>query len=117
VLQAIIVTGALQSFADMALILGVVVINIAIGLIQEGKAENAAEAIKAMLSSNANVIRDGERKAIDADLVVPGDVVLIKSGDKIPADMRLITYSNLQVGECGICKVARVSCVSHVGHL
>ena len=95
--QAIIVTGALQSFADMALIAGVVIINIAIGLIQEGKAENVAEAIKAMLSSNANMIRDGERKAIEADLVVPGDVVLIKSGDKIPADMRLVNYSNLQV--------------------
>jgi magnesium-transporting ATPase (P-type) len=96
-LIAAVVTGALQAFADMGLILGVVFINVAIGMFQEGKAEAAAEAIKAMLSSSASVLRDGERKSIDAEEVVPGDVIFIKSGDKIPADIRLISTSNLQV--------------------
>jgi predicted NUDIX family NTP pyrophosphohydrolase len=65
---------------------------------QEGKAEKAAEAIKAMLSSNAVVVRDGQRKQIPAEDLVPGDIVVIKSGDKIPADVRLIQTANLQVG-------------------
>jgi P-type E1-E2 ATPase len=67
--------------------------------LQEGKAEKAAEAIKAMLSSNAVVVRDGERKQIPAEDLVPGDIVVIKSGDKIPADVRLIQTANLQVQE------------------
>lgn len=87
--------------AISALILGVIVINITIGLLQEGKAEKAAEAIKAMLSATANVVRDGQRFAVDADLLVPGDIVTIKSGDKIPADMRLLEVNNLQVGGRG----------------
>jgi P-type E1-E2 ATPase len=76
----------------------VIIINTAIGMLQEGKAEKAAEAIKAMLSPNALVIRAGEQQTIPADQLVPGDIVLVKSGDKIPADLRLITCTNLQVG-------------------
>lgn len=58
----------------------------------------AADAIKAMLSPTATVVRNGQRDTIDADLLVPGDVVVIKSGDKVPADLRLLECSNLQVG-------------------
>lgn len=96
---AAIVTAGLQEWAETGLILGVIIINVAIGMIQEGKAEKAAEAIKAMLSASANVLRDGERVSVEADLLVPGDVVLVKSGDKIPADMRLFEILNLQVQE------------------
>jgi P-type E1-E2 ATPase len=71
--------------------------QVAIGLAQEGKAEKAAEAIKAMLSASANVVRDGKRNSIEADQLVPGDVVFIKSGDRIPADLRLLQVTNLQV--------------------
>lgn len=81
-----------------ALILAVVVINISIGLLQEGKAEKAADAIKAMLSASAMVIRGGKRTAVEADTLVPGDIVTVKSGDRMPADMRLIEVANLQVG-------------------
>jgi P-type E1-E2 ATPase len=81
----------------MGLILGVVVINIAIGMVQEGKAESAAEALKAMLSSSADVLRNGERVSIEAELVVPGDILFVKSGDRIPADMRMMQTTNLQV--------------------
>lgn len=76
-----------------------VVINITIGLMQEGKAEKAADAIKAMLSASAMVVRDGKRFLVDADLLVPGDIVTIKSGDRLPADLRLLEVNNLQVLE------------------
>lgn len=94
-----IVVVALQQYIDFALILLVVVINITIGLAQEGKAEKAAEAIKAMLSATANVVRGGKRFSVEADMLVPGDIVSVKSGDRIPADMRLIEVNNLQVLE------------------
>ena len=86
-------------YIPAGLILGVVVINIVIGLMQEGKAEKAADAIKAMLSASAMVIRGGKRFSVDADLLVPGDIVTIKSGDRLPADIRLLELSNLQVLE------------------
>jgi magnesium-transporting ATPase (P-type) len=86
-----------QSYAAAAAAAAVIIINTAIGMLQEGKAEKAAEAIKAMLSPNALVIRAGEQQTIPADELVPGDIVLLKSGDKVPADLRLITCTNLQV--------------------
>lgn len=98
-LAAAIVVGALQEWIEFGLILGVIVINVFIGLLQEGKAEKAAEAIKAMLSANASVIRDGQRSTVDASLLVPGDIVIIKSGDRLPADLRMLECSNLQVLE------------------
>jgi magnesium-transporting ATPase (P-type) len=92
-----VVKGALQSWPAFGLVLAVVVINTAMGMFQEGRAEKAAEAIKAMLSSSALVLRDGEQKSIPAEELVPGDIVIIKSGDKVPADLRLIEANNLQV--------------------
>eukprot|EP00775_Hariotina_reticulata_P004052 gene4052-4299_t len=96
---AAVVSAALRAWPDMGLILGVVIINVAIGLLQEGKAEKAADAIKAMLSPTANVVRGGERSSVDAAELVPGDIVVIKSGDKVPADLRLLECTNLQVQE------------------
>jgi magnesium-transporting ATPase (P-type) len=160
-LAAAVVVAGLQEWIEFGLILGVVTVNVMIGMIQEGKAEKAAEAIKAMLSSSgrarhralqllllaqvraiclhpdfyvldcrssaaglvlqafnaavhvgdkltvrlthvcmlsaANVYRDGKRITLDADQLVPGDIVSIKSGDRLPADMRLLQVSNLQV--------------------
>eukprot|EP00775_Hariotina_reticulata_P003424 gene3424-3696_t len=96
---AAVVEGALQSWAEFGLVFAVIIINAAIGLIQEGKAEKAAEAIKAMLSPNAQVLRNGEQQTIPAEDLVPGDMVLLKSGDKVPADLRLIQATNLQVIE------------------
>ena len=96
---AAVVVGALQSWIEFGLIMAVIVLNVMIGLLQEGKAEKAAEAIKAMLSANATVIRDGQRATLDASLLVPGDIVIIKSGDRLPADLRMLECSNLQVLE------------------
>ncbi|WIA10648.1 hypothetical protein OEZ85_010828 [Tetradesmus obliquus] len=98
-LAAAVVVAGLQEWIEFGLILAVVTINVLIGMVQEGKAEKAAEAIKAMLSASATVLRDGKRISIDADQLVPGDVVFIKSGDKVPADLRMLQVTNLQVQE------------------
>ncbi|KAG2431550.1 hypothetical protein HXX76_009564 [Chlamydomonas incerta] len=96
---AAIVEGALEGWAEFGLILGVIAINTALGLFQEGRAEKAADAIKALLSPNATVLRDGQAAVLPAEALVPGDVVLLKSGDKVPADVRLLSAVNLQVQE------------------
>eukprot|EP00879_Flechtneria_rotunda_P004077 GHRR01004322.1.p1 GENE.GHRR01004322.1~~GHRR01004322.1.p1 ORF type:complete len:859 (+),score=261.06 GHRR01004322.1:236-2812(+) len=98
-IAAAIVTAGLQEWIETGLIIGVVIVNMLIGMIQEGKAEKAAEAIKAMLSSNANVVRGGKRFSVEAEDLVPGDIVAVKSGDRIPADLRLLQLTNLQVQE------------------
>jgi magnesium-transporting ATPase (P-type) len=79
------VTGLLGEWIDTAVILAVVVINALIGFIQEGKAEKALEAISRELSPHATVRRDGRRDTIDAKAVVPGDIVLLKPGARVPA--------------------------------
>ena len=84
------VTLWLDHRVDAAVILGVVVVNAIIGFVQEGKAERALEAVRAMLASRALVLRDGERHEIDAQTLVPGDIVLLESGSRIPADLRLL---------------------------
>ncbi|MEJ1385786.1 MAG: cation-transporting P-type ATPase [Candidatus Sedimenticola sp. (ex Thyasira tokunagai)] len=94
-----IVTVMLGHIVDAGVIFGVVVINAVIGFIQEGKAENALRAIKQMLSLQAMVIRNGHRITIPADQLVPGDIVALQSGDKVPADLRLFQLKNLQIQE------------------
>jgi magnesium-transporting ATPase (P-type) len=96
------VTAAMQHWVDMAVILGVVIINALIGFLQEGKAERALDAIRNMLSLNASVLRDGHRQAIAAESLVPGDVVWVESGNKVPADVRLMEVKNLQVQEAAL---------------
>ncbi|RYY38050.1 HAD family hydrolase [archaeon] len=98
-LAAAIVAGILRDWPEFGLIVGVVVINITIGVLQEGKAEKAAEAIRNMLSPNATVLRDGKRVTIDASLLVPGDIIFIASGDRLPADVRMLTSFSLQALE------------------
>ncbi|GAA6141688.1 cation-transporting P-type ATPase [Hydrogenophaga sp. 5NK40-0174] len=101
-LAAGLVTVWLQDYVDAAVIFGVVLINAVIGFVQEGKAEHALEAVRAMLASHANVLRDGQRAAIDAADLVPGDLVLIESGDRVPADLRLIQTRNLNIDEAAL---------------
>ena len=87
---------------DAAVIFGVVLINALIGFIQEGKAESALNAIRNMLSLTATVLRDGKRIAIPAETLVPGDIVYLQSGDKVPADLRLLETKNLRVDESAL---------------
>lgn len=94
-----IVTAALDHWIDTAVILAVVIANAVIGYIQEGKAERAMDAIRQMLAPHANVLRNGERTSIEGDRLVPGDIVLLEAGDKVPADLRLITVHGMSVQE------------------
>jgi len=98
-LAAAAITLLLGHFMDTAVLLFAVVVNACIGFIQEGKAEQAIDAIRNMLSLRATVLRDGERVDIAAESLVPGDVVLLSSGDKVPADLRLIAERGVRINE------------------
>jgi len=84
---------------DMWVIVGVVLATAIIGFIQEGKAEASIDALKDMLVDKCKVIREGENKVIPSRELVPGDVVIIESGDKIPADLRILSSKNLSLDE------------------
>ncbi|MDD2882481.1 MAG: cation-transporting P-type ATPase [Rhodoferax sp.] len=101
-LAAGVVTFGLKDYVDAGVIAAVVLINALIGFIQEGKAEKALDAVRAMLASRAVVIRDGERQEIDASQLVPGDIVLLESGAKVPADLRLLHVKNLRINEAAL---------------
>ena len=101
-LVACAITFVLEDYVDAGVIVGVVLINAVIGFIQEGKAEKALEAVSAMLASHATVLREGERHEIDAALLVPGDIVLLESGARVPADLRLLRVKNLRVNEAAL---------------
>ncbi len=96
------VTAALGHWVDTGVIVGVVVINAVIGFVQEGKAEKSLDAIRKMLSLHAMVLHDGRRHEIEATELVPGDIVLLASGDKVPADLRLIEVRNLRIEEAAL---------------
>ncbi len=87
---------------DAAVIFGVVLINAIIGFVQESKAENALNAIRGMLPLSATVLRDGRRISIPAEELVPGDIVFLQAGDKVPADLRLLEVKNLRVDESAL---------------
>ena len=87
---------------DAAIILGVVILNGLLGFIQEGRAEKALDSIRNMLSAEARTVRGGETRMIPADQIVPGDVVLLESGDKVPADLRLADAKNLRTEEAAL---------------
>jgi len=92
----------LNLWVDAGIIFGVVVLNALLGFIQEGKAEKALDSIRNMLSAEARTLRGGETRMIPAEQLVPGDIVLVESGDKIPADLRLIDAKNLRTEEAAL---------------
>lgn len=101
-LAAAIITVVLGHYIDTIVILAVVVINAAIGYIQQNKAEKALDSIRDMLSIKAAVLRSGKRIEILATELVPGDLVYLRAGDKVPADMRLAEEANLLVEESSL---------------
>jgi cation-transporting ATPase F len=101
-LVATVVTAMLDEWLDAAVILAVVLVNAIVGFVQEGKALQAIEALGKTLLTEATVVRGGRTERVDAAGLVPGDVVLLQSGDKVPADLRLVRCRDLQVAEAAL---------------
>lgn len=98
-LGAAVITASLGHLLDTGVILAVVLANAVIGEVQEGRAEKAIQAIRGMLALRATVVRAGHRQSVAAEDLVPGDLVLLEAGDKVPADLRLLKTHNLFVQE------------------
>lgn len=96
------ITAILGHWLDTIVIVIVAVVNATIGFVQEHRAEQALEGIKNMLSPEAQVRRGGQTSKIEAAEVVPGDIILLNPGDKIPADLRLLSSDNLKVEESAL---------------
>lgn len=94
-----VITLFLGHWIDSGVIFAVVLINAIIGFIQEGKAQKALDAIRNMLTQRALVRRNGSLQTINAEILVPGDVVLLQSGDRVPADLRLFKSRQLRIDE------------------
>jgi Ca2+-transporting ATPase len=94
--------NSVEELIDAGVIMAIVVLNSVFGFVQEYKAERAIQALRSLAAPRANVIREGERKSIPASELVPGDVVLLEVGDKVPADARLVEVVNLKVNEASL---------------
>jgi magnesium-transporting ATPase (P-type) len=92
-------SALLGHLVDAAVILAVVVVNALVGFLQEGRAERALDAIRAMINPRASVLRGGVRLTVPAEEVVRGDVVLLEAGDRVPADLRLLRARSLRIDE------------------
>lgn len=91
-----------ESFADVIIILSVVVINAVLGVVQESKAEAAIEALQEIAAATSKVLRDGKVTVLKSDELVPGDVVLLEAGDAVPADGRIIESASLKIEEAAL---------------
>lgn len=101
-LAAGVVTALLQEWVESGVIFGVTLLNAIIGYLQESKAESAIAALAESVTTEATVIRNGQKVSIPSQELVLGDLVLLTSGDKVPADLRLVKVRNLQVGESAL---------------
>ncbi len=95
-------TALFEDYIDSIVIAVVVVANALIGFVQEGRAQKALDAVRGLLSDTAIVVRSGQRISIDAKNLVPGDLVMIESGDSVPADLRVVTAKNLTISEAAL---------------
>ncbi len=99
---ASVISALLGDYIEASAIMAIVILNAAIGVVQEGKAEEALAALKKMAAPDAQTIRDGHRVTIAARELVPGDVVLLEAGNFIPADLRLLEGINLKIDEASL---------------
>ena len=91
-----------EGFADVIIIMAVVIINAVLGVYQESKAEKAIEALQEMAASTSKVLRDGHIAAVKSEEIVPGDVVVLEAGDAIPADGRIIECASMKIEEAAL---------------
>ncbi len=96
------ITAFLAEWVDSSVIFGVVFINAIVGFLQEAKAEKAIESLARMVTTETTVRRDGRKQRIPSERLVPGDVVLLQAGDRVPADLRLFRVKGLQVDEAAL---------------
>jgi cation-transporting ATPase F len=96
------VTLALRENVDAAVIFGVVAVNALVGYVQESRAESALDALRAMVHTEVKVVRDGTTRKLASEDLVPGDLVLVGAGDKVPADVRLIRETALRADESAL---------------
>ncbi|MCF6412896.1 cation-translocating P-type ATPase [Collinsella tanakaei] len=99
------VTGMIQGeseWADVVIIMAVVIINSALGVIQEAKSEEALEALQEMSAAQSKVIRDGKMTMLHSSELVPGDVVLLEAGDSVPADCRVLESASMKIEEAAL---------------
>ena len=101
-ISGILAVCAGESFADVIIILAVVLINATLGVVQESKAEQAIEALRRMTAATSKVLRDGELVTVKSEELVPGDVVILEAGDAVPADGRLIEAASLKAEESAL---------------
>lgn len=101
-LVAAVLAASLGEWLDMSVILAVVLVNAFIGFFQEGKAERALKSIQGMLSVDAIVVRDGQKQRITAKELVPGDIIILEAGAKVPADVRLVKSNSLAMQESAL---------------
>ena len=101
-IAAALVSGALGEWLDAIAILAIVVLNGILGFVQEGRAEQALGALRKMSSPHAKAIRDGRLHNVSAEELVPGDRIDLEPGDRVPADVRLISAAGLRVEEAAL---------------
>lgn len=101
-LAATMISGLLGEYADAITIMAIVVVNAILGFIQEFKAEKSLEALKSLTAPEAVVVREGEKIKIPAEELVPGDIIFLETGDKVPADCRLIEIVKLEAEESAL---------------
>ncbi|HEX3015787.1 MAG TPA: calcium-transporting P-type ATPase, PMR1-type [Desulfobacteria bacterium] len=98
-IAATVISGLLGEMADAVTILAIVILNAILGFVQEYRAEKSMDALKKLTAPESRVLRNGHEEKIPARELVPGDIVLLESGDKVPADLRLVDCVNLEVDE------------------
>jgi Ca2+-transporting ATPase len=101
-LAAVGITAALGEWVDSAVIATVVLVNAVVGFLQEAKAEKSIESLAKMVATEATVRRDGRKQRVHSDQLVPGDVVLLESGDRVPGDLRLFKVKGLRIDESAL---------------
>jgi len=99
---AIVISAFLKEYIDAIVVLVIIILIAVLGFVQEYRAERAIEALKKLASLKATVLRDNQKKEIDSRELVPGDIIILETGDKVPADARLIEVFNLQAQEAAL---------------